>query len=316
MAVLHGCSHFDTAEVYVEVPAGATATNVTTDADIRAKRNEALLGDFFRRARLPRDAFTVATKFAPGLHGPIEEDTSYGLAAVSTMLEASLDRLGLDYVDVLYLHRMPHSFTLLATWLESARAMIVEGKVRYIGLSEVSAAWLRRAHRITPISVVQLEWSLTVREPEAEIVPACVELGVGVVAYAPLARSLLLRLGAPPPNDYRGSKEPRFTGANWEANQRVAAKLTAFAEKRGMSPAQLMLGWLYERARHLNVTVVPIPGSTSRAHVADNIGAVHTRNYFTSLDMDELNAIGALVKGARAREEYLQIASGADWMQV
>ena len=282
-----GCRHFDTAEVYKSGPfslGGVTADTVF---------NETQLGSFF--ATVPRDSFTVATKYMPSLR---EGRSDY--AAVKGALVDSLGRLGLDYVDVYYSHRVV-SRDQAVEFTQSVQRLVEEGLVRSIGLSEVSAAWLRAAHTVAPVSVIQQEWSLLTRGIEEELVPTCLELGIGIVAYSPLARNLL---AAPKerPTDQRRKSIPRFAEENFEENQKMLARLEALAQAKAVSTAQLSMAWLMHKARELGVQCLPIPGTKTLSHALDNIASAQIT--LASEDMALLEEIGAMVVGERESESY------------
>jgi aryl-alcohol dehydrogenase-like predicted oxidoreductase len=189
-----GYTHFDTAEVYQQ------PKEVLPDT---LKYNEELVGKFLNT--LPAGSFSVATKFFPGVH-----DSRCDYETVSQAVDASLARLQLDSVDLYYLHRMPPSMELLDEWMFSMDRVVKTGRVRHVGLSEAPAEWIRRAHRIHPVTCVQQEWSLLTREPcESDTVPVCSELKIAIVAYSPLARNLLAIPPKETPDDTRAAN-PRY----------------------------------------------------------------------------------------------------------
>lgn len=272
-----GYRHFDTAEIYA-----------TKD-----KHNEVQLGRFLQT--VPRDSFTVATKFMPKPGGRCDLDT------VRKALNASLKRLGLEYVDLYYCHRMPATLQLAKAWMHTMTIIVRAGKVKHVGLSEVGPEWLRQMHAIHPIACVQQEWSLLTRNLEDVILPVYRELGIGIVAYSPLARNLLVSPTAAMPTDWRANN-PRYSKDNFTKNQELAGKIAAIAQAKGTTAAQLSLAWLYCKARELGVTMVPIPGTTKLQNARDNIASLATA--LTGAEMIELEALGALVAGDRATEEY------------
>jgi aryl-alcohol dehydrogenase-like predicted oxidoreductase len=270
-----GCRHFDTAELYAT----------------KEKHNEDILGEFFKT--VPRDSFTVATKYWP-------QDGQYDYARVKSSLQASLKRLQLDYVDLYYAHRV----TSLEGGLEfgaTAKRLKEEGLIKEVGLSEVNGAWLRKIHAVTPIAAVQQEWSLMTRNLETELVPACAELGVTIVAYSPLARNMLATT-VPAPDDWRSSL-PRYAAENLAGNHKVTAQVHALADKYEATAAQLSLAWLFHKAAALGVSVVPIPGSTKLAHATGNLGATKIR--ISDADLVVLEGLAADVAGDRATEDYM-----------
>eukprot|EP00331_Platyophrya_macrostoma_P029126 CAMPEP_0176434760 /NCGR_PEP_ID=MMETSP0127-20121128/16879_1 /TAXON_ID=938130 /ORGANISM="Platyophrya macrostoma, Strain WH" /LENGTH=348 /DNA_ID=CAMNT_0017817579 /DNA_START=50 /DNA_END=1096 /DNA_ORIENTATION=+ len=286
-----GVTHFDTAEVY---KSGDYGVFQPTD-----KYNESILGKFFSTITTGRSSFTVATKYNPLVHqGSTERDT------VRAAFDASLNRLGLQYVDLYYLHRMPETLEQLLTFMEAAKELVAEGRVKFVGLSEVGPQWLRKAHAVHPVACIQQEWSVATRNLETILVPTCRELGIGIVAYSPLARNLLtLSADAEVPKDWR-AMNPRYSGENFEANKRLAARVRDVAARKGptVTAAQLCLAWLYHQASVLGVQVVPIPGSTKIANVEGNVGSVNLT--LTDAEFAELTAIGESVEGPRGNAQY------------
>jgi aryl-alcohol dehydrogenase-like predicted oxidoreductase len=246
-------------------------------------RNEELVG---RAVRDRRDSVVVATKFG-NVRGPngeflgIRGDAAY----VREACEASLRRLGLDHVDLYYQHRVDPNVPIEET--VGAMASLVEaGKVRHLGLSEAGPETIRRAHAVHPISALQSEWSLWSRDIEAEVVPTCRELGVGLVAYSPLGRGFLtgrftstadLEKG-----DFRAWGQPRFADGNLERNLAIVEALRELAAERGVTAGQLALAWVHHRGED----VVPIPGTKRLRYLEENVAAAEL-----SLSDDELAAI-------------------------
>jgi len=276
-----GYTHFDTAEVY--------------RSKDPPQSNEELISAFLKT--LPRESFTVATKFFPGIHeGNCDADT------VTESFNASLERLGVGYVDLYYLHRMPQGEEQLVSWMKAAKSLVEAGKVKHLGLSEASPEQIRKAHAIHPIAAIQQEWSLVTRDLcESKIVPVCKELNIGLVAYSPLARNLLCTVEGEAPDDWR-SGHPRYQGENWEKNKQLAAKVSALAEAKGKTGAQLSMAWLYHQAKAMGVAMVPIPGTTKLKHATDNMGGADLE--LADDDMKALAELGALVAGARGNESY------------
>lgn len=289
-----GCRHFDTAEVY---RGGSGSQASTPGSNAETVYNESQLGKFF--STVSRDSFTIGTKYAPWEHGGKAD-----YATVKSALLASLKRLGLSFVDLYYTHRvMSREYAIEFT--QSVRKLVEEGLVRNIGLSEVSAAWLRAAHAEHPICCVQMEWSLLTRGIEDEMVPACRELGVGIVAYSPLARNLLT---APKerPTDVRRSGLPRFNEDNFEKNQSMLARLEALATEKSVSPAQLSMAWLLQKSVDLGVSCMPIPGTNKLPHALDNLAS--TKVKLAPKDMTLLEDIASMTAGARENDGYLKTA--------
>lgn len=282
-----GCTHFDTAEIY--------CTNPGPDQQF----NETVVGKFVNT--VPRDSVTVATKFNPFLYGGNTDEET-----VRASFSASAARLGLEYVDLYYCHRMPPTMKGLKEFMESAKKLHAEGKIKAVGLSEVSPAWLREAHAIFPVSAVQQEWSLLTRNLEESLVPCCVELNIAIVAYSPLARNLLANVNqTEPPKDWRASV-PRYAAEHFEQNVQLAKKVGELAAAKNATAAQLSLAWLYAQAAKLGVTMVPIPGTTKAAHASTNIASSSLT--LSDDDFVLLTELGATVSGPRGNESYLSNA--------
>ncbi|RCW45979.1 aryl-alcohol dehydrogenase-like predicted oxidoreductase [Halopolyspora algeriensis] len=214
-----------------------------------------------------RDEVFLATKFGAG------SDTGRGRPEyVRTAIEASLGRLETDRVDLYYLHRVDPT-TPIEDTVGALGELVQEGKVRHIGLSEVSAETLRRAHATYPVTAVQQEYSLFTREPETRLLPTLRELGVGLVAYSPLGRGVLgggIRDAEQVENlQQRRQRYPRFSEENLRRNLTLVERLRQRAEELGRTPAQLALGWLLAQGED----VVPIPGSRKLGNVMANVEA-------------------------------------------
>ena len=237
--------------------------------------NEMLVG---RAIKGHRDEYVIATKFnrrmddaVPGEMATIGRQDGSG-AHVRSSIEGSLARLGTDYVDLYYQHRVDPAVPIEET-VGAMAELVAQGKVRHIGLSEAAPETIRRANAVHPIAAVQTEYSLWTRDPEHEVIPTCRELGIGFVPYAPLGRGFLAgRFSSPDEleeNDFRRSG-PRFTGHNLEANLRLAAKVKEIAAEKDVTPAQLAIAWVLARGDDL----VPIPGTKRRAYLEQNAAAV------------------------------------------
>src|SRR5688572_26227210 len=211
--------------------------------------------------------------------------------------DRSLQRFGVEYIDVYYLHRVDPNVAIEDT-VGAMADLVRQGKVRHLGLSEVSPATLRRAHRVHPIAAVQTEYSLFSREPEDELLPALQELGVALVAYSPLGRGFLAgrfrTLADLAPDDWR-RKNPRFQGDNFERNVALADRVREIAAAKGCTPAQLALAWLLTREQ-----VIPIPGTSNVARLDENAGAAGVR--LTREELDEIDRRSP--RGAVAGERY------------
>jgi aryl-alcohol dehydrogenase-like predicted oxidoreductase len=261
--------------------------------------NEELVG---RAIKGHREEYVIATKFARRLEpttvpgdlstlGPLDGSPEH----VRSSIEGSLQRLGTDYVDLYYQHRVDPKVPIEET-VGAMAELVQAGKIRHIGLSEASAETIRRAHAVHPITAVQTEYSLWTRDPEAEILPTCRELGIGFVAYSPLGRGFLSgRFQSPDDldaNDFRRTG-PRFTGENLDANLKLAAKVAEIAQRKGVTPAQLALAWVLARGED----IVPIPGTKRRKYLDENAGAVDVE--LTEEDLAQIEAELPPVSGDR-----------------
>ncbi|MBV2153850.1 aldo/keto reductase [Kitasatospora sp. SUK 42] len=260
--------------------------------------NEEFIGPF---VRANRDRVVLATKFAlvrreddPGRRS-ISNDPAYIRSAV----DASLRRLGVDEIDLYYMHRRDPAVPL-AESVGTMAELVKAGKVRQLGLSEVTGAELREAHAIHPIAALQSEWSVFSRDVERTAVPAAAELGVAFVPYSPLGRGFLTgafqaaeQLAA---DDFRRS-QPRFTGENAAANGELLAPLREIAEARGVTMAQVALAWVHRQSEVHGLTVVPIPGTRKRARLLENTAAATLR--LTEEELALLEPVAGRVVGDR-----------------
>jgi aryl-alcohol dehydrogenase-like predicted oxidoreductase len=263
--------------------------------------NELLVG---RAIQGHRDEYVIATKFSRRMDDAVPGDmTSVGpqdgsAANVRRSIEGSLERLGTDYIDLYYQHRVDPKVPIEET-VGAMAALVEEGKVRHIGLSEAAPETIRRANAVHPITAVQTEYSLWSRDPEAEILPTCRELGIGFVPYSPLGRGFLAgRFTSPDEldaNDFRRTG-PRFTGDNLEVNLTLAAKIKEIAAEKGVTPAQLAIAWVLARGDDL----VPIPGTKRRAYLEQNAGAIDVE--LTAEDLARIDAELPKVAGERYDE--------------
>ncbi|MEV5518482.1 aldo/keto reductase [Streptomyces flaveolus] len=261
--------------------------------------NESLVGEAIRGHR---DEYVIATKFnyrmdnaVPGDIGTVgPQDGS--AEHVRSSVHGSLQRLGTDHIDLYYQHRVDPKVPIEET-AGALGELVAEGKVRCIGLSEASAETIRRAHAVHPVTAVQSEYSLWSRDVEAEVLPACRELGIGFVPYSPLGRGFLAGRFTRPDeldaDDWR-RQNPRFQDANLEANLRLAAKVKEIAAEKEVTPAQLAIAWVLAQGEHL----VPIPGTKRRTYLEQNAGAVDVE-----LTEDDLARITAELPEA-AGERY------------
>jgi Predicted oxidoreductases (related to aryl-alcohol dehydrogenases) len=277
-AIDRGVTFFDTAEIYGPFT------------------NEQLLG---RAIAGRRDGLVIATKF--GFRYGADDavtGTDSRPENVKRACDASLARLGLDVIDLFYQHRVDKAVPIEET-VGAMAELVRAGKVRWLGLSEASAATIRRAHAVHPISALQSEWSLWERNIEAEILPTLRELGIGFVPFCPLGRGFLTgqakRAEEYPEGDYRRG-EPRFQGENFEANMRLVDAVAALGREKGATAAQIALAWLL----HQGDDVVPIPGTKRKAYLDENLGALEVQ--LTADDLARLDAIAA--PGATAGPRY------------
>jgi aryl-alcohol dehydrogenase-like predicted oxidoreductase len=263
--------------------------------------NEELVG---RAVKGHRDEYVIATKFARRMDSATPGDMSTvgkvdGSADhVRSSIEGSLKRLGTDHVDLFYQHRVDPNVEIEET-VGAMAELVEQGKVRHIGLSEAAPDTIRRAHAVHPITAVQTEYSMWSRDPENGVIPTCRELGIGFVPYSPLGRGFLSgRFTSPDDldaNDFR-RQGPRFTGANLDANLKLAAKVAEIAEEKEITPAQLALAWVLAQGEDL----VPIPGTKRREYLEQNARAVDVE--LTAEDLARIDAELPDVAGERYDE--------------
>jgi aryl-alcohol dehydrogenase-like predicted oxidoreductase len=275
-----GVTLFDTADVY-----GLGENEKFISPFVRAHRDEVVLATKFGIFRDPAEP----TKRA------IRNDTPYIRRAV----EGSLRRLDVEVIDLYYMHRRDVNIPIEETVAAMAE-LVREGKVKHLGLSEVTGGELRAAHAVHPIAAVQSEWSLFSRDIEAGVVPAVRELGVALVPYSPLGRGFLtgsfVHAEDLTSDDFRRTM-PRFTGDNAAANAALLEPVRAVAEAHGASPGQIALAWVQQQASSLGLPVVPIPGTTRRSRVEENTAA--TRIVLTEDELAVLEPIASKVAGER-----------------
>jgi aryl-alcohol dehydrogenase-like predicted oxidoreductase len=248
-----------------------------------------------------RERVQLATKFGI-MRDPNEPDRSKrrfrgDADYVRTSCENSLRRLGVDVIDLYYLHRPPANAEIEET-VGAMGELVAAGKVRHLGLSEVDESLLRRAAAVHPITAVQSEYSLWTRDPEA-IAPAMRELGVGLVPYSPLGRGFLTNtvdVSSLTPGDFRLSS-PRFVGDAATANQAIADTVASIAVRRGAAAAQVALAWVHGRGAALGIPVVPIPGTKRRTYLEQNAQAADL--VLEPEDLAELDALAGRTVGAR-----------------
>ncbi len=270
-----GCNFLDTSDMY------------------GPHTNEELVG---RAIAGRRDEVFLATKFGirlePGSEGaPPKRSIDGSPDYVRSACEGSLQRLGVEHIDLYYQHRVDPGTPIEET-VGAMAELVAAGKVRHLGLSEASAETIRRAHAVHPITAVQTEYSLWTRDLEQEILPTLSELGIGLVAYSPLGRGFLSgRFSSPEEldeNDFR-RYGPRFNGENLQANRLLAERVGELAREKGITPGQLALAWVLHRSEY----VVPIPGTKRVAYLEENIAAAEVE-----LTGEEVERIAAEVPAA------------------
>ncbi len=261
-----------------------------------AGHNEVLVG---RAISGRRDEVQLATKFGIDRSGGDAKRTVRGERGyVKRSCESSLLRLGVDVIDLYYLHRPPETAEIEET-VGAMAELVTEGKVRYLGLSEVDNDLLRRAYAVHPITAVQSEYSLWARDPETTVLDALRELGVGLVPYSPLGRGFLtgtVDVTTLDAKDFRGHN-PRFAGDAGAANQAIADTVRRVAEAKGVAPAQVALAWVHGQAGRLGVPVAPIPGTKRVKWLEQNVAALDVA--LTPDELAVLDPLGDQVVGAR-----------------
>jgi aryl-alcohol dehydrogenase-like predicted oxidoreductase len=286
-AVDSGVTFFDTADAY------------------GPHTNEILLGKAIKDIR---DKVEIATKFGfsrengvPRIRG----DPEYVRAAC----EGSLKRLGIDCIDLYYQHRVDATVPIEVT-VGAMKKLVEEGKVKYIGLSEASASEIRRAHAVHPITALQIEWSLWVRDVESDIVTTARELGIGIVPYSPLGRGFFggLKVDELQEGDFRKGV-PRLQGENLDKNLMLLERVAKIADEKKCTTSQLALAWVIQKGAPITV---PIPGTTKVANLDSNIGALHVK-----LSDEEMKALeDAVPEEDVAGNRYNEMASKSLWSNI
>jgi len=256
--------------------------------------NEKLLG---RALKGRRDKAVVATKFGQVKTPEGKQDVDGRPEYVLQACEASLQRLGIDVIDLYYQHRVDPKVPIEET-VGAMKRLVEAGKVRALGLSEASPATIRRAHRIHPIAAVQNEFSLLYRKEGEETLQVCRDLGIALVAYAPLGRSLLtgaVQGKADVPEGDRRLAHPRFQGENLDQNIKILRSIESIAREKRCTPGQLVLAWLLAQGDE----VVAIPGTKRKARVDENMGALQIR--LTREDIQKISAAAPVGAGAGTR---------------
>ena len=274
-----GINFLDTADIY-----GPYTNEELVGRAIEGKRDEVVLATKFGIVRDPKNPN------ARGVNGKPDY--------VKRSCEGSLKRLGTDHIDLYYQHRVDPDTPIEET-VGAMAELVEEGKIRYIGLSEASANTLRRAVKVHPIAALQTEYSLWTRDPEAEILPTCRELGIGFVAYSPLGRGFLTgqikKFDDLEGDDYR-RVSPRFQGENFQKNFDLVKQVELMAREKGCQPSQLALAWVLAQGDD----VVPIPGTKRRKYLEENVGALEI-----DLTIDDLRRLNEVFPtGAAAGQRY------------
>ncbi|MFK4864974.1 aldo/keto reductase [Streptomyces sp. CSMPJR101] len=298
MSFAYGPSDADASRATLERALDLGVTLYDTADAYGSGENERFLAPFFKAHR---DEVVIATKFGLAIHPDdptkriIRNDEPY----IRRCVEASLKRLDVDVIDLYYMHRRQVEIPLEET-VGVMADLVREGKVRQLGLSEVTAGELRQARAVHPIAAVQSEWSLFSRDIETGVVPAARELGVTLVPYSPLGRGFLTgsfaRAEELSADDFR-RQQPRYTGENAAANAALLDPLRAIAEARGATPGQIALAWVQQRAAVHGLPVVPIPGTRSPARVEENTAA--TRIELDAAELALLEPLADRVSGTR-----------------
>jgi len=290
IATLHraldlGITVLDTADVY-----GPFTNEVLVGKAIKGRRSGIIVATKFGNVRTPDGRFV-------GQNGRPEY--------VKAACDASLQRLGVDHIDLYYQHRVDRAVPIEDT-VGAMADLVRQGKVRYLGLSEASAQTIRRAHVIHPITALQTEYSLWSRDVEDEILPAIRELGVGFVAYSPLGRGFLTGQIKRPEDIQEGDwrkNHPRFQGENFQKNLDLVTRVTALARKKRCTPGQLALAWLLAQGDD----IVPIPGTKHRTYIEENVGALNVT--LSGAELEELDEVGSAA-GARYPERGMRTVNG------
>ncbi|CAL9443068.1 aldo/keto reductase [Streptomyces sp. enrichment culture] len=298
MSFAYGPADADASRATLERALELGVTLYDTADAYGAGENERFLAPFFKAHR---EDVVVATKFALSIPPDeptrriIRNDAPYIREAV----EASLRRLDLDVIDLYYMHRRDVNVPIEET-VGAMAELVRSGKVRHLGLSEVTARELRAAHAVHPIAAVQSEWSLFSRDIEAGVVPAAAELGVALVPYSPLGRGFLTgsvtSTDGLADEDFR-HQQPRFTGDNAAANAALLAPVRTVAEAHGATLGQIALAWVQQRAEVHGLPVIPIPGTRKPTRVAENTAA--TGIVLTDEELSLLEPIAGKVAGDR-----------------
>ncbi|WP_239091778.1 aldo/keto reductase [Streptomyces sp. SID14478] len=299
MSFAYGPTDADEARATLERALELGVTLYDTADAYGSGENEKFLAPF---VKAHRDEVVLATKFALGIDpsDPTKRTINNDPAYIRTCIDASLQRLDVDSIDLYYMHRRDPKVPIEETVGVMAE-LVAAGKVKHLGLSEVTADELRAAQAVHPIAAVQSEWSLFSRDIEQSVVPTAAELGVALVPYSPLGRGFLTgafvsadkELSA---NDFR-RQQPRFTGDNAAVNAALLAPVRQIAEAHGATPGQVALAWVQRQAQTFGLPVVAIPGTRKRSRVEENTAATHIA--LTDEELALLEPIASQVSGDR-----------------
>jgi len=274
-AIELGITFFDTADVY------------------GAGHNEQLVGKALGKYR---DRVIIATKFANQVSADGKRSINGRPEYVRSACDASLKRLGVDYIDLYYQHRVDKTVPIEET-VGAMAELVRNGKVRYLGLSEAGAGTIRRAHATHPITALQSEYSLWTRDYEDEVIPTLRELGIGFVPFSPLGRGFLTgSLRDLPANDMRRKVSPRFEDENLQKNLKVVDRIQEIAREKGITPSQLALAWVLVKGDDM----VPIPGTKRRTYLEENVAA--TKVQLSKSDLARIEEVAP--KGFAAGGRY------------
>ena len=283
-----GVTFLDTADVY-----GPHTNEQTVGKALKGRRDKVVLATKFGIVRQPGSSYR-------GVSGSPEY--------VRSSCEASLQRLGVDHIDLYYQHRVDPSVPIEDT-VGAMAELVQQGKVRYLGLSEAAPSTIRRAHKVHPITALQTEYSLWSRDPEDEILPTLRELGIGFVPYSPLGRGFLAgrfkKLEDLAADDWR-RESPRFQGENFAKNLELVEQIKAIAEQKGCTPSQLALAWLLSQG----TDIVPIPGTTSLARLEENLAAPGIVLSKAELERIDVTAPQGAASGHRYHQAMAHLLNG------
>src|SRR5216117_1171568 len=284
-AVELGINFLDTADVY-----GPYTNEVLVGKAIKGRRNQVILATKFGNVRTPDGKWA-------GQNGRPEY--------VKAACDASLERLGVDHIDLYYQHRVDRAVPIEDT-VGAMADLVRQGKVRYLGVSEASAETVGRAHAVHPITALQTEYSLWSRDVEEEILPTVRELGIGFVAYSPLGRGFLTGQIKRPEDIAEGDwrkNHPRFQGENFQRNLDLVGRVAALARAKRCTPSQLALAWLLAQGED----IVPIPGTKHRKYVEENVGALTVS--VSGAELAQIEGVGTAA-GARYPEAGMRTVNG------